>query len=226
MSVSLPRGALLTAAKDLRVERHAKVALGQMLPFAILVLILFAFALDPDRGVLNRATPGLFWLTVIFTSTLAVQRSFEIEVSDGALDGLRLSGISPSSVFLGKAIALMAQLLVLELFMAVGVAILYNQTFGGWVLLGTVTILSTIGIAAAGATYGVLVSRLRHSATLLPLLLLPLLAPVLISATKGTEVALGYEAGGGWSWAALLGVFALAYLILGMVLYHPLLEDS
>lgn len=226
MSLTTVAGARLVARKDLRIEQHSRVALAQMLPFGLLVLILFAFALDPSRDVLNRATAGLFWMTVLFTSTLAVQRAFAIEVDDGALDSIRLSGISPASVFLGKVSALVIQLLMLEAVLALGVAILYNTDFGGWAMLFAVTLLSTIGMSAAGATYGVLVSRLRHSSTLLPLLLLPLLAPVLIAATKGSEVALGQEAGQGWSWVALLAVFAISYLILGVVLYRPLLEET
>ncbi len=226
MKVSTITGARLIAAKDLRIERHSKVALAQMLPFGLLVLLLFAFALDPNRDVLTSATPGLFWMTVLFMSTFAVQRAFAVETQDSALDSLRLSGITPASVFLGKMTALLIQLLLLEAVLAVGVVILYNTSLSGWGILVTVTLLSTIGVSAAGATYGVLVSRLRHSSTLLPLLLLPLLAPVLIAATKGTEVALGTEAGQGWSWAGLLAVFATAYTVLGVLLYRPLLEET
>ena len=60
----------------------------------------------------------------------------------------------------------------------------------------------------------------------MPLLLLPLLAPVLIAATRAFEVGLGREAGGGWPWVALLGIFALVYLSLGALLFRPLLEDA
>jgi len=83
-----------------------------------------------------------------------------------------------------------------------------------------------VGIAAAGAVYGALAARLRSGTTLLPLLLLPLLAPVLIGATRGFEVALGREAGPGWPWVALLGIFAVVYLTLGALLFRPLLEDA
>jgi heme exporter protein B len=216
----------LVAAKDLRLERRAKVAAGQMLPFALLVLLLFAFALDPDRGVLTRATAGLFWVTVLFTAVLAVQRSWAVEVDDGVLDALRLSGLPAWRIYLGKVLALAVLLVALEVVLGVGVVVLYDTRLTGWALLGAVVVLSTVGIAAVGSTYGVLAARLRQSSALLPLLLLPLLAPVLIAATRGSEVALGLEAGGGWPWVALLGVFAVAYLGLGAALFRPLLEDS
>jgi heme exporter protein B len=226
------RDALLVAGKDLRLEWRSKVGVGQVLPFALLVVLLFAFALDPDRGVLTRATSGLFWVVVLFSSVLTVQRAFGVEAEDGILDALRLSGLDPAAIYLGKVAALSLQLVALEAVLAVAVAVFYDAGFDGAAgasgpaLLVLVALAATLGIAGAGAVYGVLAARLRSRDTLMPLLLLPLLAPVLISATRGFEVALGREAGPGWPWAALLGIFAVVYLTLGALLFRPLLEDT
>lgn len=220
------RDAMLVAAKDLRLERRSKIGLAQVMPFAVLVLLLFAFALDPDRNILRQATPGLFWVTVLFSAVLTLQRSFGVEAEDGILDALRLSGMAPAGIYLGKVAALVVQLLALEVVLAIGVAVLYDTRFIGIPLLIGVSITATLGIAAAGAVYGALAARLRSRDTLLPLLLLPLLAPVLISATRGFEVSLERETVSGWPWAALLGIFALVYLTLGSVLFRPLLEDA
>ena len=220
------RDAWLVMVKDLRLERRSKVGIAQVLPFAILVLMLFAFALDPDRGVLERATPGLFWVAVLFSAVLTLQRSFGVEAEDGVLDALRLSGMAPAGIFFGKVAALTLQLLALEAVLALGVAVFYGTVFHSVVLLVTVALLTTLGIAASGAVYGALAARLRSRDTLLPLLMLPLLAPVLILATRAFEIGLERQAAGGWSWVALLGVFALAYLSLGAFLFRPLLEDA
>jgi heme exporter protein B len=220
------RDAALVAAKDLRLEWRSRVGIGQVLPFAVLCVLLFAFALDPDRNVLERATGGLFWMVVLFAAVLTVQRTFAVEGDDGVLDALRLSGLSPASIYLGKVAALLTQLVVLELVLAVAMAVLYDTTFRGWLLLGGITALATLGIAGAGASYGVVGLRLGGAETLLPLLLLPLLAPVLIAATRGFDIAFGRAAGPGWPWAALLGIFAVVYLGLGAFLFRPLMEDA
>ncbi len=220
------RDAMLVAAKDLRLERRSRIGIAQVLPFAVLVLLLFAFALDPDRGVLRKATPGLFWVTVLFSSVLTLQRSFGVEAEDGILEALRLSGMAPASIFFGKVAALVVQLLALEVVLAFGVAVFYDTELVGLPLLIVISIVTTIGIAASGSIYGALAARLRSRDTLLPLLLLPLLAPVLISASRGFEVSLEREAVSGWPWAALLALFALLYLALGSILFRPLLEDS
>lgn len=218
--------AALVAAKDLRIEWRSRVGLGQMLPFAILVLVLFAFALDPDRGILTRATAGLYWVAVLFAGLLAVQRAFALEAAPGVREAIRLSGLDPAGFFLGKAVAVAVQLLVLELVLGLGVVVLYAADLQGIGLLAATCLAATVGIAAAGTLYGVLASGLAVRDTLVPLLLLPVLAPVLLGATRASEVALGTGVGNGWSWCGLLAVFGLLYVMLGLSFFGTLLEET
>ncbi|CAN5537387.1 hypothetical protein BH20ACT2_BH20ACT2_20060 [soil metagenome] len=220
------RDAALMAGKDLRLELRSRVATTQVAPFALLVLVLFAFALDPDRGILERATAGLFWVAVLFSSLLAIQRAFTVESGDGVRDALRLSGLDPAGIFLGKAGAVVVELLALEVLLAVGVVVLYNASLSGAVLLVATCLVATAGLAAAGTLYGVLAAGLRVRETLLPLLLLPVVAPVLIGATQAFEAALGGVTTEGWPWVNLLGVFAVIYTALGVVAFGPLLEET
>ena len=223
------RDAVLVAGKDLRIEMRSRVGINQVAPFAILVLILFAFALDPDRGILERATAGLYWIAVLFSALLALQRAFSIEATDGNRDGLRLSGLDPAGIFLGKAAAIVIQLLLLEVLLGLGVVVLYNTDLdqaSGLGLMVLTCLAATAGLAAAGSLYGVLAAGLRVRETLLPLLLLPVVAPVLIGATRAFEAALSGATSEGWSWCNLLGVFAVVYIVFGVLAFGPLLEDS
>lgn len=220
------RDAALIAGKDLRIELRSKVTLQQVAPFAVLLLILFGVALDPDRGVLARASAGLYWVAVLFCALLAIQRAFTIEAVDGGRDALRLAGLDPAGVFLGKAAAIAVQLAALEVVLAVGVVVMYGAEVTGWPLLVVTCVAATAGLAAAGTLYGVLAAGLRVRETLLPTLLLPVLAPVLIAATKSFEAALGGVAADGWPWCGLLGVFSLLYLAFGTLAFGPLLEES
>ena len=220
------RDALLVAGKDLRLELRSKVALNQVVPFALLVIVLFAFALDPDKSVLTQATPGLYWIAVLFSALLALQRSFAIEAADGNRDALRLSGLDPAGIFLGKVLAVTVQLMVLEVLLGIGVAVVYSTHVTGWVLLLAASAVATAGIAAAGTLYGVLAAGLRVRETLLPLLLLPVLAPVLIGSTRAFEAALDGSPSQGWPWVGLMSIFALLYIVAGVFGFGPLLEES
>jgi heme exporter protein B len=220
------RDAALVAAKDLRLEARSRVALNQIAPLALVILVLFAFALDPDRGVLARAAPGLFWVTVLLCAMLAVQRAFAVEFSDGNRDALRLSGLDPAGIFLGKMAAVATELAALEVLLGAGVVVLYDASFSGWPLVLLTGVSATAAIAAAGTLYGVLAAGLRVRETLLPLLLLPVLAPVLIGSTRAFEAAFSGVPADGWPWLGLLSLFALVYMVAGAVAFGSLLEDT
>ncbi len=216
----------LVAGKDLRIELRSRVALHQVLPFSFVVLVLFAFALDPDRGILERAAPGLFWVAVLLTSLLATQRSFAVEAADGNRDGLRMSGLDPAGLFLGKAGAVAAQLLLLEALLLVGVSFLYGIALRSFGLLALTCLLATLGLAGAGTVYGAMSFGLRVRETLLPLLVLPVLAPVLLAATRSFEAALGGAPAETFGWLGLLAAFAALYTVVGLFGFGPLLEES
>lgn len=220
------RDAVLMAGKDLRIEWRSRVTTQQIAPFALLVILLFGMALDPDRGILARASSGLFWVAVLFCSLLAIQRAFTIEAADGGRDALRLSGLDPAGVFLGKAAAIAVQLVALEVVLAIGVVVIYGAEVTGFPLLIATCLAATAGLAASGTLYGVLAAGLRVRETLLPILLLPVLAPVLIGATRSFEAALGGVAADGWPWCGLLVTFALLYLTFGTLAFGTLLEES
>ena len=223
------REAALVAGKDLRVELRSRVVLNQVVPFAAVVLLLFGVALDPDRGFLRQAAPGLYWIAVLLSALVVIQRSFAVETADGGRDALRASGLEPAALFLGKAVATAAVLGALEVVLAVGVSILYGvDLLRGLPLLVISGVLATVGLVAPGTIYGALASGLRVRETLLPLLFLPAVAPVMIGATRAFEAALRQppSLAEGWRWCGLLGVFAVTYTALGLLIFEPLLEDS
>lgn len=215
----------LIARKDLLIERRSRVLVNQVLPFALLILVLFGFALDADRATLRQFAPGLLWVTVLLVALLALQRSIGIETADGAAEGLRLAGIDPWRIFGGKVLAVVAQIVVLIAFMVLGIVIFYDSAVSDLLLLICAGLAAAVGIGAAGTLYSVLAVGLGVRETLLPILLLPVLAPVLIGATRAYGDALGVTAVNGWAWLGLLLAFAFVYTIAGAVAYGFVLED-
>jgi heme exporter protein B len=220
------RDAVLVAGKDLRIEARSRVGLWQVVPFAVLVLILVAFAIGPDDAPLRNAAPGIFWIAVLFSTVLTIQRSVAIESGEGTRDGLRLSGIDPAGIFLGKAAAVGLQLLVLQIVLWAGVTVLFDvRVHVVWLAIVT-SLLATIGLACAGVLYGALSAGLRVRDNLLPILVLPVLAPVLLAGSKAWQAALDGNAGSGTEWLRILIPFAVIYLVIGIVLYGPLQEAA
>jgi heme exporter protein B len=222
--------ARLIAGKDLRVELRSRVLTNQVLPFAGVVMVMFGFALD-DESVLPRVAPGLIWLATLFSLLIITQRVFAVETADGALDALRVAGVNPAGVFLGKAAALVVQLIALDVVLLVLALVLYKSAIAGLaqaVLLVTTLVAATCGLAFVGTIYGGLAAGAKSRETLLPLLMLPVVAPVLIGATRATEAAL--TAGGitmreGWAWVGLLAGFAVLGAIGGFVSFGAMVEE-
>ncbi len=221
--------ARLVAAKDLRVEWRSRILINQVLPFATLVRVMFAFALDNDQ-TLTRVAPGLVWLATMFSLLVVVQRSFAVETADGALDALQVAGVRATGIFLGKSLALLAQLAVLELVLMGAAVVLYRTEVhaGGVVLLVTTYAAATTGLAFVGTLYGGLAAGAKGRETLLPLLMLPVVAPVLIGATRATEAALGTEGAtpsDGWPWIGLLILFAALFGVGGTMAFGSLIDE-
>lgn len=218
--------ALLIAAKDLEIEWRSKVAVSRVLPFAGVLVLLFALALDPDRGLLPRVAPGLFWLAATLAALLAIGRAFAIERDNRAGTMMLLSGIDPSAMYLGKVAALTVELLALEAAVGITMIALYDVAPTRLGLMVPGAVLATTGVSAAGTLYGALVIADRGRDSLLALLLLPVLVPVLLGATRLFETAL---VGGGDDaslWLGLLGAFAALYSGLGALTFGPLLEEA
>jgi heme exporter protein B len=223
---TLLREARIVAGKDLRVEARSRVTLQQIVPFGVIVLILFAFAIDPDRGLLPRLAPGLFWAAVLLASLLAVNRAFAIEEANGARDGLRLSGLDGASIFLGKAAAVAVELALLEVVLGIGVVVLYDVTPREGLMLLLAALAATIALAATGTVYGIVAAGLRVRETLVPLLVLPAVTPVMLGATRAFEAALDGSPSDGWPWVQLLAACAVLSVIVGVLAFGPLLEEA
>ena len=95
-------------------------------------------------------------------------------------------------------------------------------------LLVTCVLCATSGLAFVGTLYGGLTAGAKGRETLLPLLLLPVVAPVLIAATRATEAAFGSggaQTSEGWAWIGLLAVFAAVFGVGGSLAFGSLIDE-
>jgi heme exporter protein B len=222
------RVAMAIARKDALSElrgRHATVSTGF---FAAVVLLLFGFALGPDAARLAAAAPGLLWLAVVFAGLLAVNRLHLLETDDGALEQLALYPVSRRAIYAGKALGGFAAMLLLAVLVLAAVGILFAvDIVSAWPALLATVVLGALGVAVVGTFYAGITVRLRAREVMLPLLMLPVLAPLLLAAVKATAAALtGDPFGELGSWLQLLAAFDLIMLVAGLATYGYLLEDG
>jgi heme exporter protein B len=222
----LLRQAAAFAAKDLRIEVRGRYALGAVLPFAGTLLISFGLSIGPGRTLLQETAPGLLWLAVLFASVLSFQRAYESEGEDGAMEGLLLVPVDKAAIFLGKAAAVVVQLLALEAIVIVAASALFGLSLGNEPLtLVAAFVLGTVGLSAIGSLFGVLSESVRARQAIVPLLVLPMATPVLVAGVKATALATAGRGGEASSWLGLLIAFDLVFLAAGTLVFGQLLED-
>ena len=222
------RVALAIARKDALSELRGRHATVSTLFFAAVVLLLFGFALGPDSARLAAAAPGFLWLAVVFAGLLAVSRLHLLETDDGALEQLALYPVSRRAIYAGKALGGLGVMLLLGVLVLGAVGILFAVDVGAaWPALLVTVILGALGVAAVGTFYAGITVRLRAREVMLPLLMLPVLAPLLLAAVKATAAALaGDPLGELGAWLQLLAAFDVLMLVAGLATYGYLLEDG
>jgi heme exporter protein B len=213
--------------KDLTAERRTKANFNAVAFLAGLILLMFGFALGPDNEALRNVAGGVVWLTVLFSGVLSFNRSYEQELANGALQTLLLYPGDRRSIFLGKLLANLTFVLLVEAVLVPLAAVLYDiPIWNAIVPLAVVLFLGTVGFVTLGTFYSAMASRLRAREVLLPLLLFPMLIPLLIAAVEATDAILAgdlMDASGGW--LKVLVVFDIVFFVGALFAFEHIIED-
>jgi heme exporter protein B len=224
--MSLLSSTSVLLGKELRTEFRSRELLTTTIIFILMVLVLFSFTFDPSYVESRRFGPGLLWLAFLFAASLMLQPCFLREQNNDTLSALRLSVGDPFAIFLAKLIANTLFLLFTELLMLPIFAILYNVPVLrvlGYLIL--VFFLGSLGVSIAGTALSAISAQARMRELLLPLLLLPLLTPVLVSSTQVTVGLLDPAPFVEWKGIGFLLVFDVVFLTALWLFGEYLLEE-
>jgi heme exporter protein B len=219
------RAVAILLGKELRAELRSRELLQTTLIFALIVVVLFSFAFDPTAAESRRFGPGLLWIAFLFAGTLMLNPSFAREQANDTLQALRMAPISAFALLLGKILANFLFLLTAELVLLPVFAVLYNVAIlpvVGRLLL--VIVLGTLGVVVTGTVFAALASQARMRELLLPLLLLPVLAPLLIASVEATASLLNDEPVLDPTWTVFLAAFDVVFFTASWLLCEHLME--
>jgi heme exporter protein B len=214
--------------KDLLIELRTKESVPAMTLFALTVYVLFHFGLDRN-SLDGELAAGVLWVTLLLAAVIGVSRLFAAEREQGGIEGLLLAPVDRTALFVAKTVGLFAMLVAVEVVAvpAFGLLLLGPGLGGAFPELLAVLLLGNLGIAAVGALVAALAAETRARELIVPILLLPLLVPVLISCAQATEPLFRQEQGPEdlARWLGLLSLYDVVFVLLSVAVFDYLLED-
>lgn len=213
------------AWKDLRAEWRSREVLSAMFVFALLVILIFNFALDLAPKARLTATPGVLWVTLTFAGTLGLNRSMATEKDRGCLDGLLLAPVDRNAIYFGKLLSNLALMLLVAAIVLPLYSAFYNINLFRPALL-LIVFLGSVGYIAVGTLLAAMAVQARTREMLLPILLFPVVLPALFAAVKASG---GVLQGGTWAEVLpqvnLLVVYDVIFLAVAYMLFDFVVEE-
>jgi heme exporter protein B len=221
------RQVLAILVKDLKVEWRTREIFTSMVVFAMLVVVVFNFAIGANPELVQQVAPGVLWVALLFATVLGLQRAVQMENEEDCLQGMLLTMNDRSALFVAKTVANMLYLFL--------VATCTLPLFGIWlhidimshvIPLSLILLLGMLGFSALGTLFSIIALNTRAQAVLLPLLFLPVSVPLIIASVYATSKIV---AGGGLAeitdYLTLMAVFDIVFFVLSSMVFDYIIEE-
>ena len=211
--------------KDILSEVRTKEVVISVVVFTLLVLIIFNFAFSTSQEMMALVSPGILWVTFVFAGVLSLNRAFVSEKEEGCLEGLMVCPMSREVIYVGKMLGSLLFMLIVEIIALLIFAVLFNLPVLSPQLV-TITFLATVGFVAVGTLFSALAVNTRAREMVLPILFLPVVVPIIISAVKASGLALSGEP---WSelstWLQIIAAFDVIFLVASFLVFTFVIEE-
>jgi heme exporter protein B len=228
---SFGRQVLRIARKDLRIEWHSGEILSTMTFLAVVVVLIFSFAfVVGDARPPAPVTAGILWIAVVVSGTVGLGRTFDRERDGEAIRSLLLSPAPRAAIYLGKLLATVALMLVVEAVLVFLVGVLFTGQIATELgPVATLLLLGTVAFAAVGCVFSAALLRSRSRDVLLSTLLYPIIVPVVIAGARGTAqlidpISPDFDAARFWT--QFLAAVAVIFVTVGLWAFEPVVTGE
>lgn len=226
--VSVLKGALFVAKKDLRVEWRSKEILLTTGYFGLFVVLVFSFSFVAGAEK-ESVVPGILWVAIAFSGALGLGRVFEREKEGDCIRALLLSPIARTSIYLGKVLGVLAFMVSVQLVVLPAVWFFFNLRLptDHVMYLLLIVALGTVGYAIVGTLLAAMLIRARSKDVLLAIVLYPLILPMLIIGVQATGCLFAPELPMSelQIYLRVLGLYDVVFLVANLWIFEPLLMD-
>ena len=211
--------------KDILSELRTKEIAASVLFFAILVIVVFSFAFDPEDDTIGLVAPGVLWIAFTFAGVLGLNRMFAVEKEKGCLEGLMLCPVDRDIIYWGKMAGSFIFMIAVEIIVTPIFLVLFDLPLF-MPELALIAVLATIGFVSVGTLFSALAINTRAKDILLPILFFPIVVPVIISAVKASEIAFdGKPFSDMLSWLGIMVAFDVVFLVVSALVFGFVIEE-
>jgi heme exporter protein B len=211
--------------KDVVAELRSKELVSAMLVFALIVVVVFNFAVELRLDLARQTAIGFLWITILFAGMLGLGRSLAREKDRGCLDGLLLAPMVRGMIFVGKMLGNLAFILAIEIVILPLFIFLFDVPFYRPLLLLAV-LLGTVGFAGVGTLLSAMAVHTRARDVMLPIILLPVTIPLVLAAVRASRVVVDARGMGEyWAWAGILIAFDLVLTAISYLTFDYIVEE-
>ena len=213
--------------KDIRAEIRTKEIFSSMFIFSLLVLVIFNFSIDLLEVNPLDIAQGVLWIAFTFSGILGLNRSFLFEKENDCLQGLMLTPIDRSAIYLGKMLGNLVFMLIMEAIAVPIFVVLFNiGIYDKIISLAIVIFLGTLGFVTVGTLFSAMSVNIKAREVMLPILLFPIVVPVIIASVKSTGAILtGKPFDDIISWLKLIAVFDVVFLVVSFLSFEYIIEE-
>ena len=213
--------------KDIRAEIRTKEIFSSMFIFSLLVLVIFNFSIDLLEVNPLDIAQGVLWIAFTFSGILGLNRSFLFEKENDCLQGLMLTPIDRSAIYLGKMLGNLIFMLIMEAITVPIFVVLFNiGIYDKIISLAIVIILGTLGFVTVGTLFSAMSVNIKAREVMLPILLFPIVVPLIIASVKSTGAILtGKPFDDIISWLKLIAVFDVVFLVVSFLSFEYIIEE-
>lgn len=204
----------LLLRNELRIAARTREVIGFMLLFAVLCVLVFAFGFLREGARPDEFVPGVLWVTLLFSGTVGLQRLFAAEEEGGTLSLVTASAVGAWPIFFAKAGLQLVFVGVVTTLVLPLTLVFFDAALTGLALILPALALGLLGVSLVGTLCASLLIGVRMREVMLPLILYPTTAPLLIAGVKVTALGLaGADAQTAGSWLGLMVVFDLVFVL-------------
>jgi heme exporter protein B len=198
--------------RDIKLAARSGGSAALALSFFALVATLVPLGIGPDLRLLARVAGGVLWVGAVLSALLSLDRLFQGDFEDGSLDLIALSSLPLELTALAKITAHWLSTGLPLTLLSPLLALLFNLPGPATGVLFVSLLIGTPAVSAIGAIGASLTLSLKRGGLILPLIILPLLAPVVIFGAGAVSATLdGLDGTGALE---LLAAFSFAAVLL------------